>query len=212
MCGLLNKWECYIERCNQIYFSCDNLKRGRYNCSMRIFDFGLLRLHGLFLVILVSLIGCATYVDLPVLEEQAYEINKGVMCPVCPGESIDQSQHPLAAQMRAIVANKLEQGWDEDAIKGFFVERYGPSVLLEPSRKGFNLVFWLAPPVVLLVGFFGLFLAIRSMSRKKQTGATETDRSELFSNEERKFYLSQVYGQDGGQSLGEIETTNTETK
>ena len=100
----------------------------------------------------------------------------------------------------------------EDAIKGFFVERYGPSVLLEPSRKGFNLVFWLAPPVVLLIGFFGLFLAIRSMSRKKQTGATEADRSELFSNEERKFYLSQVYGQDGGQSLGEIETTNTETK
>tara|TARA_B100001971_G_C17937597_1_gene405966 strand:+ start:104 stop:643 length:540 start_codon:yes stop_codon:yes gene_type:complete len=179
---------------------------------MRIFDFGLLRLHGLFLVILVSLIGCATYVDLPVLEEQSYEINKSVMCPVCPGESIDQSQHPLAAQMRAIVANKLEQGWDEDAIKGFFVERYGPSVLLEPSRKGFNLVFWLAPPVVLLLGCFGLFLAIRSMSRKKQTGSTEADRSELFSNEERKFYLSQVYGQDGGQSLGEIETTNTEIK
>ena len=164
MCGLLNKWECYIERCNQIYFSCDNLKRGRYNCSMRIFDFGLLRLHGLFLVILVSLIGCATYVDLPVLEEQAYEINKGVMCPVCPGESIDQSQHPLAAQMRAIVANKLEQGWDEDAIKGFFVERYGPSVLLEPPTSGVNIWVWLVPPMVMLLAIGSVLLIFTRIS------------------------------------------------
>ena len=82
------------------------------------------------IVVMALTYGCVTTAspDIPEAERRASALNKAIMCPVCPGESIDQSQNPLAVQMRAIVDEKLEEGWDEGRIKDFFVERYGPSV------------------------------------------------------------------------------------
>ena len=68
------------------------------------------------------------------------QLNKAIMCPVCPGESIDQSQNQLSAQMRAIVSEQVREGRSNEQIKAFFVERYTESVLLEPPRKGFSLL------------------------------------------------------------------------
>lgn len=88
------------------------------------------------------------------------------MCPVCPGESIDQSQNPLAGQMRKIVAEKLEKGHTPEDIKLFFVERYGNSILLSPPRHGIGLAAWVIPPIVLLVAVAAAFLALHSMRVK----------------------------------------------
>ena len=74
--------------------------------------------------------------NIPSHEIRAQGINKTLMCPVCPGESIDQSQHPLASQMRGVVDEKLEEGWNGEQVRNFFVERYGVRVLLEPPRRG----------------------------------------------------------------------------
>ena len=92
------------------------------------------------------------------------------MCPVCPGESIDQSQNALAEQMRGIVAEKLEQGWSESEIKSFFVERYGDSVLLEPRKSGFSLIAWLLPPIGAVGAGVALVLALRIMRRPARVG------------------------------------------
>ena len=95
----------------------------------------------------VAVVACSATYEVPDLERRAQQINKSVMCPVCPGESIDQSQHPLSVQMRAAVDEKLGEGWSDGQVREFFVERYGPAVLLEPPAEGAHLVAWLVPPL-----------------------------------------------------------------
>jgi cytochrome c-type biogenesis protein CcmH len=137
-------------------------------------------------------LGCTARDDVPLMERRAQEIEKGIMCPVCPGESIDQSQHPLAAQMRAIVAEKLDQGWTEKQIDAFFVERYGPSVLMDPPREGINLAVWLVPPVGVATALLLLYLALRSMLRSRAVGAEGPDEIEGLSEEERADYFNRI--------------------
>ena len=98
-------------------------------------------------------------------EKKINSVNAVLMCPVCPGESIDQSQNDLAVQMRGIVKVKLEQGWTEEQIKDFFVDGYGPSVLLKPPSSGFNLVLWIIPPIILFVAILTVVIILLFMSR-----------------------------------------------
>ena len=143
----------------------------------------------LLAVIMTFTLACASDEELPTLEARAQEINKTVMCPVCPGESIDQSQHPRAKAMRGVVNEKLAEGSTNDEIREFFVERYGPSVLLEPPREGLNWLVWIVPPVGILAAaialYFVLRLAVRSSPRNGGTmddGAnlTDTERDDYF--------------------------------
>ena len=108
--------------------------------------------------------------NVPDEERRASALNKAIMCPVCPGESIDQSQNPLAVQMRAIVDEKLAEGWSEQQIKDFFVERYGPSVLLEPPSEGFGITAWIVPPLAFALALASLYLTLRWMRRISEQG------------------------------------------
>lgn len=117
--------------------------------------------------------------DVPALERRAQGLNKTIMCPVCPGESIDQSQNALAAQMRGIVDEKIAAGWTDDEVRDFFVERYGPSALLEPPTQGIALAAWIGAPLGAAVGLLAFALALRHMRRKPAAsdalGADEDD-------------------------------------
>ena len=157
-------------------------------------------LRGVFLLaVLVTLApACATANDIPVQEQRAQSLNREIMCPVCPGESIDQSQHVLAGQMRAIVDEKLAEGWSEEEIRGFFVERYGQSVLLEPSRQGFTILVWIIPPLGGVAALAGLFLVLRSMRRPRGPGPSRQDG---LSDDERSRYFERVEA-----ALGESST------
>ena len=92
-------------------------------------------------------------------------LNKTIMCPVCPGESIDQSQNTLAVQMRGIVDDKIAMGWSDARIRGFFVERYGPSVLLDPPTEGIGLAVWIGAPLGVALALAAFALALRHMRR-----------------------------------------------
>ena len=89
------------------------------------------------------------------------------MCPVCPGESIDQSQNPLAIQMREIIKDKLDQGWSDQQVKDYFVERYGPSILLSPPSSGVSLIIWIVPPIIIVFAILILILVIKSMTKNR---------------------------------------------
>ena len=142
------------------------------------------------LVVLATLAAaCATANDIPVEEQRAQGLNREIMCPVCPGESIDQSQHILAGQMRGIVDEKLAEGWSDEEIRGFFVERYGQSVLLEPSRQGFTILVWIIPPLGGVAALAGLFLVLRSMRRPRGPGPS---RSDGLSDDERSRYFERI--------------------
>ena len=103
---------------------------------------------------------------MPAMEQRSQALNRTIMCPVCPGESIDQSQVALAVQMRGIVKEKLAVGWSDEQVREFFVERYGPSVLLEPPTRGISLVVWLAPPIGVAAAIGVFVIAIRHMRRR----------------------------------------------
>ena len=72
------------------------------------------------------LISCSeNFQDIELQELRVISLNKEIMCPVCPGESIDQSQNDLAIQMRFIVTKLVDEGKSDEEIKEYFVQRYG---------------------------------------------------------------------------------------
>ena len=133
----------------------------------------------------------------PEQERRAHELNKTIMCPLCPGESIDQSQNPLSVQMRAVVSEKIAEGWTDDEIRDFFVERYGPTVLMEPPTEGMGLVAWLVPPIAVAVVVGGLLGVLIWLSRPPKT---DVDEGGL---EGYRFRAHVVFGADDEDSDGE---------
>ncbi len=150
-----------------------------------------LRVLPIVLIPVALFIGCGTSDDVSSLELRAQEINRTVMCPVCPGESIDQSQHPLAVQMRAIVDDKLGEGWRESQIQQFFVDRYGSSVLLDPPTDGLNVLIWVVPPVGVALAAIALYFVLRRMRRDEGDMQEESPAAAL-TEDERQRYFSRI--------------------
>ena len=147
----------------------------------------------LTIAIAVLAAACSTGDDVPLTEQRAQDLNRGIMCPVCPGESIDQSQHPLAVQMRGIVFERLQQGWTEEQIRSSFVESYGPMVLLEPPRSGFNFLVWVVPPVGLILAGVALYWVLRRTLRRPRAEAREGVLAGVqLSDEERAGYVRRI--------------------
>ena len=131
---------------------------------------------------------CAASAEVSDIERREQRLNRSLMCPVCPGESIDQSRNPLSAQMRGVVRDRLEQGWTEDRIRAYFVESYGPSVVMEPPRSGFSLLAWAMPAVALAAAAVALAVALRRMRRRRPPAPDESP----LSDEESAEYLARV--------------------
>lgn len=102
----------------------------------------------------------------PVLEDRARELSAGLRCPVCQNESIDESNAPLAKELRIIVRERLVAGDTDQQIVDYLVARYGEFVLLNPTVSGANWILWLAAPALFLAGLGMGWSAIR---RKPET-------------------------------------------
>ena len=103
-------------------------------------------------------------------EAEAQAIDRMLMCPVCPAQTIDQTEVTLAQQMRAQVRELLAGGASRAETLAWFRERYGPGIVAEPPRSGFNLIAWLAPGAVVIIGLAGGVLALRGMRRPAGAG------------------------------------------
>ena len=99
-------------------------------------------------------------------EAEAYAIDGMIMCPVCPAETIDQAQVPIARQMRAMVRAQLAGGATREEILDFFADRYGQDILAAPPKSGFNLVAWVFPFVGMAAALVVALLVLRSMSAR----------------------------------------------
>ena len=102
--------------------------------------------------------------ELPYDEEEAQSIDRMLICPVCPAETIDQAQVELSKQMRRIVREMLAQGANRNEILDFFVDRYGTEVLAAPPKSGVNLLVWILPLAGVLAALAAVFVIIRSMA------------------------------------------------
>ncbi|WP_435258630.1 cytochrome c-type biogenesis protein [Thioclava sp. FR2] len=88
----------------------------------------------------------------PVLEARARDISRNLRCPVCQGESIDDSNAPISRDLRLVVRERLVAGDTDEEVVDFIVARYGEFVLFNPRVQGVNLLLWLAGPGSLIVG------------------------------------------------------------
>ena len=109
-------------------------------------------------------------------EAEAQAIDRMLMCPVCPAQTIDQTEVPLAKQMRAQVRELLADGATRKEVLDWFAasERYGPGVLAEPPRSGFYLIAWIVPGVIVVAGLAGGLLTLRAMRRRADENPPET--------------------------------------
>ena len=94
------------------------------------------------------------------LEHRARTISGGLRCLVCQNQSIDDSDAPLAKDLRLIVRERLKAGDDDSAVVNYVVARYGDFVLLKPPLKTSTIALWLSPLVLL---FGGLWLGRKVM-------------------------------------------------
>ena len=128
-------------------------------------------------------------------EQRVNNLNAVLMCPVCPGESIDQSQNEIAMNMRTIVKDFVEDGRSEDEIKDYFVKRYGPVILLEPAGSGISLYAWIIPPVGLGFAFIIVVIAINMMRRRQNVTALDNAyglSEESITEDEKERYFSVI--------------------
>lgn len=90
--------------------------------------------------------------DDPGLEARARDISRDIRCPVCQGETIDDSNAPIARDLRLIIRDRLVAGDSDAEVIDYIVDRYGEGVLFNPRAEGANLILWLAGPALLLAG------------------------------------------------------------
>jgi cytochrome c-type biogenesis protein CcmH len=116
----------------------------------------------------------------PKLEARARAIASELRCLVCQNQSIDDSDAPLAKDLRLIVREKLKEGASDAEVRAFVVARYGDFVLLRPPVKPETLPLWAAPAILLLGGAVAIYAALRR--GRRQAGAarlTEEERAQL---------------------------------
>jgi len=92
--------------------------------------------------------------DDPKLEERARDLSAGLRCLVCQNQSIDDSDAPLARDLRLLVRERLEAGDSNDEVLDYVVGRYGEFVLLKPPFGMHTIALWVAPLIVLLLGIW----------------------------------------------------------
>ena len=95
------------------------------------------------------------------LERRARAISADLRCLVCQNQSIDESDAPLARDLRLLVRERLKAGDGDGAVRDFVVQRYGDFVLLRPRFALHTVLLWLAPALALGLGALGLVLALR---------------------------------------------------
>lgn len=100
----------------------------------------------------------------PALEKRARNISLDLRCLVCQNQSIDDSDAPLARDLRILVRDRLKQGDSDEQVIDFVVARYGEFVLLRPRFATHTLVLWLAPPILLILGLWFLVGYFRQRS------------------------------------------------
>jgi cytochrome c-type biogenesis protein CcmH len=109
----------------------------------------------------------------PAMEARAREISKELRCLVCQNQSIDDSNAPLARDLRVLVRERLVAGDDNTGVLGYITARYGDYVLLRPPFKASTYVLWIGPVIILLLGALGAALFLRGRNRAITAGDTE---------------------------------------
>jgi cytochrome c-type biogenesis protein CcmH len=131
-----------------------------------------------YLVLAVTLLGTAApalavqpseMLPDPQLEQRARQLSQELRCMVCQNQSIDDSDAPLAKDLRLLVRERVKAGDSDSQIIDYMVARYGEFVLLKPRVAWHTAALWAAPAAALIAG-----IAIVLASRRRRTAVAET--------------------------------------
>jgi cytochrome c-type biogenesis protein CcmH len=117
--------------------------------------------------------------DDPALEARARSISTNLRCLVCQNQSIDDSDAPLARDLRILVRERLQAGDSDEEVVAFLVDRYGEFVLLRPRVAPHTLILWAAPVLLLAGGGAAVWLAARTRRRHDPAALTEAERRRI---------------------------------
>ncbi len=111
----------------------------------------------------------------PALEKRARALSQNLRCMVCQNQSIDDSDAPLARDLRLLVRERLKAGDSDSQVLDFLVVRYGEFVLLRPRFAWHTAVLWMAPAAVLLIGGLVVFIGFRRRPAVVEPVALDSD-------------------------------------
>jgi cytochrome c-type biogenesis protein CcmH len=135
----------------------------------------------LLLPLLASLAGPALAVqpdevmEDPALETRARALSSELRCLVCQNESIDDSEAPLARDIRVLIRERIGKGESNDAVRAYLVSRYGDFILLKPPFKPETLLLWLSPVLTLGLGVAAALYARRRAPRATPSLSAEEE-------------------------------------
>jgi len=138
--------------------------------------------HGLWLVFVGVMMVVPAYAVLPDeqlrdprLETRARHISQELRCVVCQNQTIDDSEAPLAHDLRVLLRERLLKGDSDEEAKAYLVKRYGTYVLLKPPFQLDTLPLWLGPILVLAAGLVASLLYFRGRSTRAETTRLSDD-------------------------------------
>ncbi|MGE5778143.1 MAG: cytochrome c-type biogenesis protein [Hyphomicrobiales bacterium] len=112
----------------------------------------------------------------PALEARARALSKELRCMVCQNQSIDDSEAPLARDLRMLVRERLQAGESDRHVIDFLVARYGEFVLLRPRFSWHTALLWLGPAAMLAIGACGIIVLARRYRANFHRAITEQDK------------------------------------
>ena len=127
----------------------------------------------------------------PVLEARARTLSKELRCMVCQNQSIDDSEAPLAHDLRVLVRERLTAGDSDAQVIDFMVARYGEFVLLKPPLSWHTAALWGLPPAILLLGVVAIVIVIG----RRRSAAAPQEPANLTAAEEKR--LSELLHGEG---------------
>jgi cytochrome c-type biogenesis protein CcmH len=117
-------------------------------------------------------------------ELRARDLSRELRCMVCQNQSIDDSEAPLARDLRLLVRERIAAGDSDAEVMDFLVARYGEFVLLKPRLKPHTLLLWLLPPLALAGG--GLAMWVQGRRRSRSAAGDDQSLFKLTADEEAR--------------------------
>lgn len=130
-------------------------------------------LYVIFTIIIISLLATTSNalnienkLENPALEQRAQDVFRNIRCMVCAGESIADSRVDLAKDLRAVVREKIQDGYTTQQVLEYAALRYGNTILMQPPLTPATYLLWYGPLLILLTGFIIALFVILSIKRK----------------------------------------------
>lgn len=105
------------------------------------------------------------------LEARTIAVAAQLRCPVCQGLSIQDSPSELSQQMRGLVKDQLREGKSPEEVKAYFVSKYGEWILLEPKPRGFNLLVYALPVLLVVGGIAAIAVMVKRWTQQPESPA-----------------------------------------